>query len=81
MAVHQCARFSTNPMQLHEQAVTRIGRYLLSFKNKGMIYSPDSSKGNQVYVDTDFAGGWDPTQAEDADNVYLRTCFVIYYAR
>ncbi len=49
-------------------------------KNKGMIYSPDSSKGIEVYVDADFAGGWDPTQAEDADNVYLCTGFVIYYA-
>jgi hypothetical protein len=46
-----------------------------------MIYSPNSSKGIEVYVDADFAGGWDPTQAEDADNVYLHTGFVIYYAR
>jgi hypothetical protein len=44
-------------MQLHEQAVMRIGRYLLSSKNKVMIYSPDSSKGIEVYVDADFAGG------------------------
>jgi len=30
MAVHQCAGFSSNPMHSHEQAVMRIGRYLLS---------------------------------------------------
>ncbi len=34
MAVHQYACFSTNPMQWHEQAVIRIGQYLL-FKRQG----------------------------------------------
>ncbi len=42
MAVHQCAHFSVNPMHSHEQAVMRIGRYLLFSKEKGMIYTPDS---------------------------------------
>ena len=37
----------------------RIGRYLLGSKTKGMIYSPDLSKGLEVYVDADFVGGWD----------------------
>ena len=41
MAVHQCARFSSNPMRSHEQSVKRIGRYVLSSKDKGMIYAPD----------------------------------------
>ncbi len=30
--------------------------------------------------DADFAGGWNPEEADDADNVYSRTGFVIYYA-
>jgi hypothetical protein len=30
MAVHQCARFSVNPMRSHEQAVMQIGQYLSS---------------------------------------------------
>jgi hypothetical protein len=29
MAVHQCARYSVDPRSRHEQAVKRIGRYLL----------------------------------------------------
>ncbi len=45
-----------------------------------MIYSPASKKGIEVYVDADFVGGWDPAQADDADNIYSRTGFVIYYA-
>jgi hypothetical protein len=32
-------------MRLHEQAVMRIGWYLLSTCKKGMMYKPDSLKG------------------------------------
>ncbi len=77
MAVHQCARFSTNPMHLHKQAVMRIRIYLLSTREKGMIYKPDSTKGIKVYVDADFAGGWDPADSMNADNIYSRTGYVI----
>jgi hypothetical protein len=77
MVVHQCARFSTNPMRSHEQAVMRIGRYLLSTRKKGMIYKPDSTKGIEVYVDADFAEGWDPADSMNADNIYSRTGYVI----
>jgi hypothetical protein len=34
-AVHQCARFSSQPTALHELAVKRIGWYLLQTKDKG----------------------------------------------
>ncbi len=57
MAVHQCAHFSANPMRLHEQAVMRIGRYLLSTQDRGLTYTPDPTKGIEIYVDADFAGG------------------------
>jgi hypothetical protein len=80
IAVHQCAQFSVSPMRSHEQAVMRIGGYLLSTRDKGMTYKPDSSKGLEVYVDADFAGGWDPADPGNADNVYSRTGFVIWYA-
>ncbi len=80
MAVHQCARFSTNPMHLHEQAVMRIGRYLLSTRKKDKIYKPDSTKGIEVYVDADFVGGWDPADSMNADNIYSRTGYVIRYS-
>jgi hypothetical protein len=80
MAVHQCARFSSNPMRSHEHAVMQIGRYLLSSKDKGMIYAPDPKRGLEVWVDSDFAGGWNPEEAGNADNVYSRTGFIIYYA-
>ncbi len=80
MAVHQCAQFSANPMGLHEQAVMRNGQYLLLTQDRGMTYTPDPTKGIKVYVDADFAGGWDPGEAMNADNVYSRTGYVIQYA-
>jgi hypothetical protein len=58
----------------------RIGHYLLSTKGQRIIYRPDSSKGIKVYVDANFAGGWDPGDAMNADNIYSRTGYVIRYA-
>jgi hypothetical protein len=45
-----------------------------------MIYKPDLTKGIEVYVNADFAGGWDPADAMNADNIYSRTGYVIQYA-
>ncbi len=81
MATHQCACFSVSPMRSHKQAVIRIGRYLLSTKEKGMIYKPDVLQGIEVFVDVDFAGGWNPEDAMNAENIYSRTGYVIFYAR
>jgi hypothetical protein len=77
MGVHQCACFSINPMRLHEQAVMRIGPYLLSTKEQGMIYRPDPSKNIEVYVDANFAGGWDPADPMNAESIYSRTGYFI----
>ena len=45
MATHQCARFTNDPQLPHEQAVKRIGIYLLDTRDKGMFYRPDTSQG------------------------------------
>ena len=38
MATHQTARFCIDPKLSHEQAIMRIGRYLLGTANRGIIY-------------------------------------------
>ena len=58
MAVHQCAHFNASPMLCHEKAVKYIARYLLTSQDKGIHYKPDSKRGLEFYVDTDFAGVW-----------------------
>ena len=80
MATHQCARFSINPMRSHELAVMTIGQYLLLTKERGMIYRPDSKRGLEVFVNANFAGGWGAFDAENADNIYSYTEYVIFYA-
>ncbi len=80
MAVHQLARFCNDPKLSHEQAATRLGKYLASSQTRGIVYEPDKSMGLECYVDADFAGGWSPDTAHDANNVMSRTGFVIMYA-
>ena len=45
-----------------------------------MVYTLDLICGLDIYVDADFAGGWNSTQADDANNVYSHTSFVICHA-
>jgi hypothetical protein len=78
-AVHQCARFSSNPKLSHERAVKRIVRYLKGTRDKGLIITPDVSKGVQCFVDADFAGGYSTSTSEDPVSVFSRTGYVIFY--
>ena len=39
-SVHQCAKYSIDPKQFHEEAVKRIGRYLKKIKDKGLVFTP-----------------------------------------
>jgi hypothetical protein len=80
MATHQCARFNNDPKLSHERAVKRIVRYLLDTKDKGLIFTPDVSRGLEVYVDADFAGGWKDGDHSSPESVLSRTGFVIMYA-
>ena len=80
MATHQCARFNNDPHLSHEQAVKRIGRYLLDTRDKGIIYRPDIKRGLECYVDADFAGGWKYGNHDIPESVFSRTGFVIMYA-
>ena len=72
-------RFSVNPMRSHKLAIMRINCYLCNNCERGVIYKVDKSKGIEVYVDADFAGGWSSAYSENADNILLRTGFVIRY--
>jgi hypothetical protein len=80
MATHQLARFCQDPRLSHEQATTRLGRYLAHTKDRDIVYEPDKSTGIECYVDADFTGGWNITTSVDVDNITSRTGFVISYA-
>lgn len=78
-AIHQCARYSANPTALHEQAVKRIGRYLLSSSDKGLILKPTNNFQLDMFVDADFAGMWYQEFSEPRDCALSRTGYVITY--
>jgi hypothetical protein len=67
-------------MLCHEKAVKRIARYLLSSSDTGIHYKPDKSRGLEVYVDADFAGGWSSGDYHNPECVLSRTGYVIMYA-
>ena len=81
-AVHQCARFQINPKKAHENAIKRIGRYLLGTRDKGIEFTPDIENLDnlEVYVDADFAGNYAKEINQCPESVKSRTGCVIRYA-
>jgi hypothetical protein len=78
-AVHQCARFCSNPSALHELAVKRIIRYLLYTKDKGLLLHPTRDFTLDMYVDTDFAGLWHQQHSALRESVLSRSGYIITY--
>ena len=76
-AVHQCARYTFAPTRRHEKALIRIGRYLKSTADKGLILTPSSSLHLDCYPDADFAGLWNHEESADPHCVRSRTGYTI----
>ena len=77
-AVHQCARFSTNPKESHAEAIRHIVKYLAGTKDKGIILNPDMDKSFEVYVDASFCGDWKPEAADiDVSTAKSRSGYVV----
>ncbi len=79
-AVHQCARFSSEPKESHAAAVKRIAKYLQGTKDQGIILNPlDHSF--DCYVDADFVGNWNRVTADvDPSTAKSRTGYITMYA-
>lgn len=78
-AVHQCARFSSDPRTEHAKAVKAIARYLAATKDKGIIFKPNYD-GLECYSDADFSGNWLKETAEvDPTTARSRTGYVLKY--
>ena len=79
-AIHQCARYSTNPCKEHGDAVRWIGQYLLGTAKGGLILKPDIAKSLKVFVDSNFCGNWHKQYAGEIYSVRSRHGYVIMYA-
>lgn len=79
-AVHQCARFVSEPKKEHGEAVRWLGRYLKGTKDKGTIMRPMSGRDLEVYVDASFCGDWCHQEAAtDRDTARSRHGYIIQY--
>ena len=80
-AISSCARFCNDPREPHGNAVKRIGRYLKSCLDEGIILKPDfTNLSVDLHVDADFAGSWNLNDPEDASGVKSRTGFLLTFA-
>ncbi len=80
-AVHQCARFCSNPKAQHIKAVKHLVRYLKGTREQGMFLHPDPSKSFEVWVDADFSGNYNKiTSTSDPSTAKSRSGYVITYA-
>ncbi len=80
-AVHQCARFVSEPKREHGEAVRWLARYLKGTKDKGTILKPIEGKDLEVFVDASFCGDWCPEEAAmDRDTARSRHGYIIQYA-
>ena len=87
-AVHQCARFCSDPKASHETAIKQVIRYLLTTQERegrsapkyGINMKPDKNKGLEVYVDASFSGEWNESWSDEPSSVMSRTGYVIKYA-
>jgi hypothetical protein len=80
-AVHQCARFVSDPKVEHGEAVRWLGRYLSGTRDKGTIMRPIPSKELEVYVDASFCGDLHPDEApSDRDTARSRHGYIVNYA-
>lgn len=81
MPTQACARFFNEPKREHEEAVKRICQYLAKTKDDGLILKPDSTKGLECYVDTDWAGSYTHQSSHDLLTAHSQTGYMISYAR
>ena len=80
-AVHQCARFVSDPKLEHGEAVRWLGQYLKGTKDKGTIMKPMPDRELEVYINASFCGDWNPIEAaQDRDTARSRHGYIIKYA-
>lgn len=76
-AVHQVACYTFKPTRRHEQALTRIGRYLKGTQDKGLIMTPTSTPRVDCFPDADFAGLYGHEDSQDPHCARSRLGYVI----
>ncbi|KAL7474652.1 hypothetical protein ACHAW6_000616, partial [Cyclotella cf. meneghiniana] len=63
-ATHQIAKYSSDPMKEHGEAIIYLVRYLKNKRHLGLKFHPDCSEGFEYYCDADFLGNWNRDHAQ-----------------
>jgi len=80
-AVHQIAKYSSDPRTEHGEAIIYLVHYLKATRHLGLKFIPDASKGFQCYCDADFSGNWNKEFAPtDPSTAKSRSGWIIFYA-
>jgi hypothetical protein len=80
-AVHQCTKFCMNLRDSHGAAIKRIGCYLKTTHNKGIVLRPDGTNLLNACVDADFCGTWIAKNANLRGSALSRLGFVLTYGK
>ncbi len=57
-AMHQIAKYLSDPRQSHGEAILYLVCYLKKMHDLGLKFKPDPKKGFECYCDADFSGNW-----------------------
>ncbi len=87
---HQLAKYSSDPRELHGEAVLYLIHYLKKTQDLGTCFKPDQDKGFECYCNADFSGNWnkhlapfDPSTAKSQSGwiVFCAGCPVIWASK
>jgi hypothetical protein len=80
-AMHQIAKYSSDPRQSHGEAILYLVCYLKKTRNLGLKFKPMPKKGFECYCDVDFLGNWNKEFAPvDPSTAKSQSRWIIFYA-
>ena len=80
-AVHQVAKYSSDPRTKHGEAIIYHERYLKATRHLVFKFMPDPSKGFQCFCDIDFSGNLNKEFTPiDPSTAKSRSGWIIFYA-
>ncbi len=80
-AMHQIAKYSSDPRQTHGEAILYLIRYLKKTRDLGLKFKPNPDKGYDCYWDADFSGNrnkkFTPVNPSTAKS---QSSWIVFYA-
>ncbi len=80
-AMHQLAKYSSNPREPHGEAALYLTCYLKKTRDIGTRFQPDCTKGFEYYCNADFSGAWNKQFAHhNPSRAKSQSGWIIFYA-